>query len=246
MNELEKYALEWSCSAKFFYENNSYRHLAAQIDGYSTVLEIGCGTGHSTLALLQKGHSVIAIEKNPYCIAKAKELIHSAGYSINSEVSSMGPNSVCILECDITEPQFGEIWLPQLSIDIVICWNTGTYWNKEMFSNSLPQMLKYGLTVEQVQANPESSYCELIIWLACSIAKAKNSAVHVADRSAQRITKANDPYYSELKREFGFGNIKYQNLKSTALSSGGRQLVVEGKPINQKEVPIMLVSVLMK
>lgn len=246
MDEKERYAIEWELSSKFLYENSSYKHLSMQIDGYKTVLEVGCGTGYSTLALLQKGHTVIAIEKNPCCIEKAKELILNAGFSMFDDVSNMEPNSACIIECDITEPKFFETLLPQLSFDIVACWNTGTYWDKEMFSSLLPKMFKYGLTPEQIQANPESSYCELVIWTACSVAMNKNCAIHIVERTAQRTTKLNDQYYSVLKREFGFKNIKYQNLKSVTLSLGGRQLIVNGQINNHKKLPIIFISVLMK
>lgn len=245
MDEKEKYALEWERSAKFFQENNSYKHLSIQIDDYKVVLEIGCGTGHSTLSLLQKGHSVISVEKNPFCITKAKELIQNEGFTICDDISNMVANSVCFIECDITEPRLLDGLLNQISIDIVVCWNAGTYWDKEMFSDSLPKMLKYGLTVEQVRANPESSYCELIIWTACSIAKRKNCGVHIVDRGTQKIRKQNDTYYLALKREFGFKSIKYQNLKSTTISLGGRKLSINGKLTNQIEIPIIFISILM-
>ena len=80
MTEKEKYSLEWNNSAQYFYDHNSYKHLSEQIKSYKTVLEIGCGTGQSTLALLETGHSVIAIDQNPYCIEKAKQLIEASGY----------------------------------------------------------------------------------------------------------------------------------------------------------------------
>ena len=37
--------------------------MADNLTGHKKVLEIGCGTGYSTLALLEKGYDVIAIEK---------------------------------------------------------------------------------------------------------------------------------------------------------------------------------------
>lgn len=33
-------------------------------ENFNIILEIGCGTGYSILALLENGHKVIAIEKN--------------------------------------------------------------------------------------------------------------------------------------------------------------------------------------
>ena len=106
-------------------------------------------------------------------------------------------------------------------------------------------MLEYGLSVEQISANTESSYGELILWRTCAIAKAKACAVHIVDRSMQKITKFNDPYYSFLKKELGFRTIKYTNLKASALSKGGRQLIANGKVRTQNEIPIIFVSILM-
>ena len=44
-------------------EKNYYSWMADNLTGHKKVLEIGCGTGYSTLALLEKGYDVIAIEK---------------------------------------------------------------------------------------------------------------------------------------------------------------------------------------
>ena len=97
MNEKERYALEWSTSADYFIENNSYNILTKSIKEYHTILEIGCGTGQSTLSLLKEGHSVIAIEQNSYCIIKAKEIIQAAGYNICESIENISKNSVCLI-----------------------------------------------------------------------------------------------------------------------------------------------------
>ena len=70
MTEKEKYANEWNNSAEYFSEHNSYKHLAAQISRYKTVLEIGCGTGQSTLALLKEGHSVLESDGNGQIVSE--------------------------------------------------------------------------------------------------------------------------------------------------------------------------------
>lgn len=175
MNEKERYALEWSTSADYFIENNSYNILTKSIKEYHTILEIGCGTGQSTLSLLKEGHSVIAIEQNSYCIIKAKEIIQAAGYNICESIENISKNSVCFLEYDITNPDFLDSILPKLEFDIILCWNMGTYWDKEKTENIVPKMLAYGLTINQIRENFESSYSELIIWYACKIAKQKNA-----------------------------------------------------------------------
>ena len=103
MTKKEKYASEWNSSAEYFAEHNSYKHLAMQISPYKTVLEIGCGTGQSTLALLKEGHSVIALDQNPYCISRAFNLISASQYSIKDSLCELTKNSVCFIECDITD-----------------------------------------------------------------------------------------------------------------------------------------------
>ena len=245
MTKKEKYALEWNNSAQYFYDQNSYKHLAGHISKFNTVLEVGCGTGQSTLALLEAGHSVIAVDQNYYCIEKAKLLIKSSGYSIKESIDELKPKTVYFIECDVTEPDFFQNILPDLSFDIVICWNVGSYWDKPKLENSIPKMLQYGLNIDQIKQNIESSYVELIIWCSCHTAKLKRCAVHIVDRGIQPITSLNDPYYTTLKKEFNFKNIIYDNIKATTLSKGGRQLVTNGQLNEQKVLPIIFVSVLM-
>ena len=245
MTEKEKYALEWNNSAQYFYDHKSYKHLATHISKFNTVLEIGCGTGQSTLALLEAGHSVIAIDQNPYCIEKARQLVESAGYSVIEHVDMLSSKSACFIEYDITEPSFEHNILSKISPDVVTCWNVGTYFDKEKTEDVIPKIIEYGLTPQEIIQNIESSYGELILWYTCRIAKSKNCAVHLVDRGSQKITKNNDPYYSFLKREIGFKTIKYANIKGTTLSKGGRQLCINGELYAKKEIPIIFISILM-
>ena len=74
-NDKIVYADEWNVSSQYFYKNEYYNWMADNITGHKKVLEIGCGTGYSTLALLEKGFDVIAIEKNEECIRKAEQRV---------------------------------------------------------------------------------------------------------------------------------------------------------------------------
>ena len=67
MNEKIKYSEQWDISAQYFYNKGYYSWMADKLTGYKNVLEVGCGTGYSTLALVEKGYRVIAVEKNPEC-----------------------------------------------------------------------------------------------------------------------------------------------------------------------------------
>lgn len=246
MTEKEKYAQEWNASAQYFSDKEYYRLLSEQIGEYKTVLEIGCGTGQSTLSLLAAGHTVVAIDQNQQCIDRAKKLVKESGYAITDDVCTTTPQTVCFVECDVTDSYFEQQIFPHIYPDIVICWNIGSYWDKEKVVDVIPKMVEYGLSFEQICANVESSYGELIMWRSCAIAKAKECAVHLVDRWTHVITEANDPYYSLLQRELGFEKIGYANIRATSLSKGGRQLVSNGKVNTQKEIPIVFVSILMK
>lgn len=236
MREQLEYAIQWESSAKFFFDEKNYHWMVKHIKDYDTVVEIGCGTGYSTLALAEAGHKVIAIDKNNECIKKAKALIEDSEFQ----------EAVTFMIGDITDESFRQALLCDIEFDVVICWNIGSYWSKKMMEHYLPYLLKYGLTREQIAANPESSYAEYIIWEACRLAADKNIPVHLIERTGQKINMFNDTYYKLLKNEFGFKNISYDNVKAKTLSGNGRVLTVEGKPDFSGVVDIILTSILFR
>lgn len=96
MNNTKNYANQWDISAQFFYKR-VITLVAQRINKFQTVVEVGCGTGYSTLALVENGHKVIAIDKNRDCIAKAKQLLLNRG---------IAGDSVIFIEGDIAEDSF--------------------------------------------------------------------------------------------------------------------------------------------
>lgn len=237
MNDTQSYANQWNVSAQFFYDKKYYSWMEQAIEDFHTVVEIGCGTGYSTLALIEKGHKVIAIDKNATCIAEAKKLLDSKGVL---------DDRVVFIEGDIVEDYFRDEIVSTFSFDIVVCWNVGSYWNKEMVRYYLPYMHEYGLENWQISENPESSYSELIIWETCRLAKVKEVAVHIIDRSTEIINENNDPYYKLLKNEFEYDNIFYNCKKAKSISNGGRQLSTNGVVNNSNMVDIIFASILIR
>ena len=235
-NDKLVYADEWNVSSQYFYKNEYYSWMADNLTGHKKVLEIGCGTGYSTLALLEKGYDVIAIEKNEECIRRAEQLI--------SERGDLG-TKVVFLQGDVAEKSCRKNLLEQYDFDVVICWNIGSYWNREMMTCYLPHMIKYGLDIQQIQSNPESSYSELITWYACKLAKEKNVSVNIVDRSGGQLNDNNDPYYKCLKDEFSFAKIEYKNKEGKSLSKGGRVLMINGQVSFESVIDIVFVSILM-
>ena len=144
MDKKIEYAEQWEVSSKYFYEKKYYNWMQKKIENYNTILEVGCGTGYSTLALLANGHKVIALEKNNECIKKATELIQQKGYS----VGKIPDADVCFIETDVVAKEFYLGVLKDLQFDAVICWNVGSYWDKENVQFYLPYMLEYGLNID--------------------------------------------------------------------------------------------------
>jgi SAM-dependent methyltransferase len=244
INERKRYAKQWVESSKFFYNNKDYDWMCNQIEQYNVVLEIGSGTGHSTLSLIEHGHKVIAIEKNEYCFEKAKELIENRGYicgTLNDRIDNC--DAILILG-DICDKDLLKR-LYEVSFDIVVCWNIGTYWSKNMFQFYLPKFLEYGLTVGQIQENVESSYAEYIQWCSCNIAKEHRVPIHYIDRNGTILSEADDPYYVSLKDEFSYANIKYDSIKSVSKSLKGRPLKNSEKLMTNEYVEIVLISILL-
>ena len=155
-------------------------------------------------------------------------------------------DSVIFIEGDIAEGSFRSRITSTFEFDVVLCWNVGSYWSKEMIEYYLPYMLEYGLNRFQIVQNPESSYSELILWETCRLAKAKQVAVHIVDRGAETLNEQNDPYYKTLRDEFGYKEIIYANQNALTISKGGRMLATNGVVNTENFLDIVFVSILMQ
>ncbi len=142
-----EYTRNWRVNANSHRNQGHYAWMTAQVEGYLRILEIGCGVGHSTLALLKNGHSVVCVEENPHCIAATQTLLSEHGYSVaviaRESAHSLddnayrldycapgdAPKADCLLiEGDaLGDPQL-EQWLKaQPRFDAVACWLLGTH-----------------------------------------------------------------------------------------------------------------------
>jgi hypothetical protein len=107
-------------------------------------------------------------------------------------------------------------------------------------------MLEYGLDIDEIKQNVESSYTELILWDACKIASMRKVPMLIIDRSGEIIDESNSEYYCILGTELGFAELEFDNLQADSISSGGRILVTNGNVNREEIVDIILVSVFMK
>lgn len=242
-SERIKYANQWETSANHFLYNKDYDWMADCISEYNCVLEVGTGTGHSTLILAQKGHRIIAIEKNEHCILKAKELLRCNGVSYCDLNSIDADAAVVFINSDICDIYIDQLY--NFNIDVVACWNIGTHWSKEMMEYYIGKMLNYGLTVDQIKENVESSYGEFIQWSAVASARDLDVPVHIVDRNLYPINEDNDVYFSSLKEEFNYESIRYMSRETSSKSIGGRPLTARNCVLEDDEVQVVLISILM-
>ena len=234
MNRDQEYTLQWDVSAEYFYNKGYYSWMIEQISSYNRIVEIGCGTGYSSLALAKAGKRVICIEKNTECIKKAKELLKN---------NSISDEQVLILHGDIVEEKFRQSIINDFDFDVVICWNVGTVWSKEMMEYYLPHMLEYGLQPYQIMQAPESSYVELILWETLRLARAKNAAVHIIERTGATLDASTRSFYDLLKKEFNYKNMLINEIQADSISKGGRMLMSKGVPSTENIVKIYFASI---
>ena len=228
-------------SAEFFYKNGDYGWMSEKVEAYDVILEIGCGTGYSTLSLIEGGHKVI--ENNEFCLDRTKELLKVKGYTYGEEKDDFSKYDVMLLKRDICEHNLADR-LTKYKIRAIVCWNTGSYWSKEMLTKYIPTMLEYGLTLTQIQENPGSSYSELVQWRTCRLAAELNACVHIIDRNTFATTEKNDDYFILFKDEFNFKDINYDYKETISKSGGGRALLESGKIRNENTITIILISIM--
>ena len=94
----KEYAELWNKDALKMNSNGLYNWMSNQIENYKTILEIGCGSGISTLNLLKNGHNVICVEFNSNCIDMTKKLLNENGYDnvdiINEQISEINCTNI--------------------------------------------------------------------------------------------------------------------------------------------------------
>ncbi len=157
----KEYLKGWSNDSQSILDKGLYQWMVSQLDpNHQRVLEIGCGIGNSTLALLKSGKKLISIDENYYCIEHTRKLIEKNGfkvitindrldrkldgafYATNVKQKSL-PNAKTVFEefdclliqSDILQdPKLVE-YFKECEIESIICWLIGTHGAKWFDSN---------------------------------------------------------------------------------------------------------------
>lgn len=236
-----KYAHEWEQSAQHFSKQGDYDWLAKQLSEYPTVLELGCGTGQSTIALLKQNHKVIAVDKNPDCLDLAEILLYSSAIS-----SAQKSNLLQFVEADYADYGFVSSFLPQCSFDVIACWNVGTAGNANVVAE-YPEILSYfDFSQAEIQKNPSKVYGDAMTLFVCLMGKRTNTPVNIVFRSPTDITPETKVYYSNIRDKLGFSTFTIHSRKTTSLSKGGKLLSVNNQVSRNETMDLFLISVILK
>lgn len=208
----EQYAAQWQDNSDFFSANGHYEWMAAYLGQPSTVIEVGCGSGGSTLALTKIAKRVIAIEVNSTLAnAAAKYLNANAVPTEVVDIAILGssiPTSSCrvtIIIGDVFDNQLSGI-LSSVDVDAISCWLIGanpgliaTHLGKSLESFTGPEMPQYRERIHKRTYD-----------LGMSLLKA-GGIVHIADRMALNSWNDKDlARYKMAKHHIDLSSEKYQ------------------------------------
>ncbi|MBR7631845.1 class I SAM-dependent methyltransferase [Janthinobacterium lividum] len=128
-----EYADEWQQNASVFSASGDYTWMSAQLGDAKKIIEIGCGSGDSTEALLKDGRQVLAIESNQSCAKITSERLRAKGYSVEeisidqlANLASWEDSGVKLLIADFLSEEIKQL-LPAGHFNAIVCWLTGTY-----------------------------------------------------------------------------------------------------------------------
>lgn len=128
----QEYAHEWKASAAHFAANRHYAWMIQQLGNKPLVLEVGCGSGASTLSLAQAGMRVVSLEDNEHLVTMAVEHLKANGISV--EVISLDAlnhrdlaagTQVHIVQVNAFDHALATS-LPYQAFDALICWMIGS------------------------------------------------------------------------------------------------------------------------
>lgn len=211
----EQYATQWQENSMFFSTNGHYDWMANFLGQPSTIIEIGCGSGGSTLALAKKAQRIVAVEVNATLANAAAAYLNSN--AVPTEVVNIGvqgsplPTSnyrVTIVVGDVFENKIGGV-LSSVGADAMACWLIGA--NPGLISAHL------GKSMESFTGHEMPEYRERIhrrtYDLGVSLLKT-GGMVHITDRMA--LNSWNDKDLARLtlvEDHIDLSNGKYQVSK---------------------------------
>lgn len=182
-----QYADEWSRSADAFFSAGHYKWMCDQLGSAVRVVEVGCGSGASTEALMATARQVLAIESNQDCADRTIARLQARGVSAElvsldllATLPSWNDPGVKVLMSDALSATLGEL-LPASWFDAIACWMTGSTPEHIGSALGLPYMQFDGSEMSTYRVRVQQRCFEL-----GTRALRARGVVHVVDRAAIR------------------------------------------------------------
>lgn len=194
-----QYADEWQRNADAFFSAGHYNWMSEQLGEVKKVIEIGCGSGASTEALVMQGRQVLVIESNEYCAKKARERLNFKDYATElisvehlADLSAWNDPGVKFLVVDVLSAEL-EQRLPADWCDAIVCWMTGSHPEHIGTVLGKPFMQFQGSEMPTYRSKIQGRCYELGIK-----AMKSEGVVHIVDRGAIRSWADKDQMRLEL------------------------------------------------
>jgi len=194
------YAQHWRANAESFDNQGCYQWMNDQLTPIFTILEIGCGSGRSTLALARKGNKIISIEANETLACETSSYLRSEGISVEIiRIDSVSlptfSSKVTIVVGDVFNERMLQIIKPR-SINFIACWLIGAY--PALISVTL------GKTIDELTTQDIPDYRKNVhqrCYELGSILLAEDGIIHFVDRVGLIATAPLAETQSEFARQ---------------------------------------------
>lgn len=193
----EEYACEWNKSAEHFDKNSHYKWLLDQLGTPGKVLEIGCGSGISTIRIAERAESVVAVDASEFCLSNLELKINKL--PIKEKIS--------LYHYDVFSENFLE-FLSEKKFDTVVLWLPGA--DNEVISKNL------NINIEEMIGTEHSDYRENIVKKSIEVASVvldKGGVLQIAMRSLIGLWSDKDGYRDKFAHEYdkdGGDNFKVE------------------------------------
>lgn len=177
------YIERWKHNSLQHFVDGDYDWAASLVEkaGAKRVLEIGCGVGHSTLALANRGIQALSIDTIPEAISETRKLLESYGISVGILGDESKPDML-LCQDDVIE-NYHKVADQTKWVDLILICNPGGKLETDLTEKEI-DMLHWGqYSDEQMKEEPVPGLHKWAILIAAArLAKEGHKKLMIIDR----------------------------------------------------------------